>query len=47
MNSAFLVITVFVALIVTFSGIGKIRRDQHQIKVIHETVASALEVSML
>jgi DoxX-like family len=38
MSIAFIVTTVFVALIAAFSGIGKIRRDPHQMKVIHETV---------
>ena len=43
MNGAFLVTTVLAALIVTFSGIGKIRRDPHQVKVIHETVGVPLK----
>ena len=34
----YLVITVLVALMVAFSGLGKIRRDPRQVKVIHETV---------
>ena len=38
MTIEFLVITVFLALAVAFSGIGKIRHNPYQIKVIHETV---------
>ena len=39
----YLVMTVLVALMVAFSGLGKIRRDPHQVKVIHETVGVPLK----
>jgi uncharacterized membrane protein YphA (DoxX/SURF4 family) len=38
MHTAYLVITVLFALLVSYSGIGKIRRDPLQVKVVHETV---------
>jgi uncharacterized membrane protein YphA (DoxX/SURF4 family) len=43
MDIAYLVITTFFAAMVAFSGLGKIRRDPHQIKVIHETVGVPLK----
>jgi uncharacterized membrane protein YphA (DoxX/SURF4 family) len=38
MNIAYLVMTILFAAMVTFSGIGKIRRDPHIVQVIHEVV---------
>ena len=38
MGIAYLVITILLAGIVTFSGIGKIRHDPHIVQVIHEVV---------
>ena len=38
MGIAYLVITILLAAMVTFSGIGKIRRDPHIVQVIHEVV---------
>ena len=43
MHIAYLVVTIVFASIVTFSGIGKIRRDPHQVRVIHETVGVPLK----
>lgn len=43
MHIAYLVVTIVFATIVTFSGIGKIRRDPHQVRVIHETVGVPLK----
>jgi hypothetical protein len=43
MGTAYLVMTVLVALMVAFSGFGKIRRDPRQVKVIHETVGVPLK----
>jgi len=43
MHTAYLVITIFFAAIVAFSGVGKIRRDAHQVRVIHETVGVPLK----
>ena len=43
MHIAYLVITIAFASMVVFSGVGKIRRDPHQVRVIHETVGVALE----
>jgi uncharacterized membrane protein YphA (DoxX/SURF4 family) len=43
MNTAYLVITLLFALMVTYSGIGKIRRDPLPVKVIHETVGVPLK----
>jgi hypothetical protein len=42
MSIVYLVVTVLVALMATFSGLGKIRRDPRQVKVIHETVGVPL-----
>jgi uncharacterized membrane protein YphA (DoxX/SURF4 family) len=38
MGIAYLVITILLAAMVTFSGIGKIRRDPRIVQVIHEVV---------
>ena len=43
MDNLYLVTTVLVALMVAFSGLGKIRRDPHQVKVVHETVGVPLQ----
>jgi uncharacterized membrane protein YphA (DoxX/SURF4 family) len=43
MHIAYLVITLLFALIATYSGIGKIRRDAMQVKVIHETIGLPLK----
>ena len=43
MNTAYLVITLLFALMVTYSGIGKIRHHPLQVKVIHETVGVPLK----
>jgi DoxX-like family len=43
MGNVYLVMTVLVALVVAFSGLGKIRRDPRQVKVIHETVGVPLK----
>jgi len=42
MFTAYLAITLVFAAMVVFSGIGKIRRDPHQVKVVHETVGVPL-----
>jgi hypothetical protein len=43
MHIAYLVVTVVFASMVAFSGVGKIRRDAHQVRVIHETVGVPLK----
>src|ERR1700722_20683716 len=43
MGIAYLVITILLAAMVTFSGIGKIRRDPHIVQVIHEIVGVPLK----
>jgi hypothetical protein len=43
MGIAYLVITILLAAMVTFSGIGKIRRDSHIVQVIHEIVGVPLK----
>jgi hypothetical protein len=43
MHIAYLVVTVFFAAVAAFSGIGKIRHDAHQVRVIHETVGVPLK----
>jgi hypothetical protein len=43
MDTAYLVITVLVALMAAFSGLGKIRRDPRQVRVVHETVGVPLK----
>jgi uncharacterized membrane protein YphA (DoxX/SURF4 family) len=42
MRIAYLVITLLLAFIASYSGIGKIRRDPFQVKIIHETVGVPL-----
>jgi hypothetical protein len=42
MEIAYLVVTAIFALMVAFSGWGKIRRDPHQVQVVHETVGVPL-----
>jgi len=41
--TVYLAITLVFAVMVLFSGIGKIRRDPRQVKVVHETVGVPLE----
>jgi uncharacterized membrane protein YphA (DoxX/SURF4 family) len=43
MHVAYLVLTLAFAFIVSYSGIGKIRRHPLQVKVIHETVGVPLK----
>lgn len=43
MNTAYLVITVVLAAMVVFSGLGKIRRDPRIVQVIHEVVGVPLK----
>ncbi len=43
MHTAYLVITILFASLVSFSGVGKIRRDPRQVKVVHETVGVPLK----
>jgi DoxX-like family len=43
MHTAYLVITILFAIMVAFSGLGKIRRDPRQVRVIHETVGVPLK----
>jgi hypothetical protein len=43
MHAAYLIVTVTFALLVTTSGLGKIRRDARQVKVVHETVGVPLK----
>jgi hypothetical protein len=43
MDTAYVVITVLFALMVAFSGLGKIQLDQRQVRVIHETVGVPLK----
>jgi hypothetical protein len=38
MHTAYLVITALFAIVVAFSGLGKIRGDPRIVKVIHETL---------
>jgi hypothetical protein len=42
MHTVYFVATGIVALLVAFSGFGKIRRDPRQLKVLHETVGVPL-----
>jgi hypothetical protein len=42
MQIAYFVLTAIVAFMATFSAVGKIRRDPHQVKAIHETVGVPL-----
>jgi hypothetical protein len=43
MHTAYLAITLVFALMVTFSGVGKIRRDPLPVKVVHETIGLPLK----
>ncbi len=43
MHAAYLVITLLFALMVSYSGAGKIRRDPLQVRVVHETVGVPLK----
>ena len=43
MQTAYLVLTVAFALMVALSGVGKIRRDPRQVKVVHEIVGMPLK----
>jgi DoxX-like family len=43
MHIAYLIVSLVFALMVSFSGIGKIRRDPHQVSVVHETVGIPLK----
>ena len=43
MHPAYLVITLAFALMVSYSGAGKIRRDPLQVKVVHETMGVPLK----
>ena len=43
MGIAYLVITILLAAMVTFSGIGKVRRDRRIVQVIHEVVGVPLK----
>jgi hypothetical protein len=43
MHTAYLVITLVFALMVSYSGVGKIRRDPLQVRVVHETVGLPLK----
>ena len=43
MHIAYLVITILLAAIVIFSGIGKIRHDPHIVRVIHEVVGVPMQ----
>src|ERR1035438_2716449 len=43
MHTAYLVITLLFALMVSYSGVGKIRRDPLQVRVVHETVGLPLK----
>jgi uncharacterized membrane protein YphA (DoxX/SURF4 family) len=38
MGIASLVVTIVLAAMVLFSGIGKLRKDPHIVKVVHETI---------
>jgi hypothetical protein len=43
MHVAYLAVTILFALMVAFSGLGKIRRDPRQVRVVHETVGVPLQ----
>jgi len=43
MDSAYLVITVLLAVMLVFSGLGKIRRDPRQVRVVHEVIGVPLK----
>ena len=42
MQIAYWVVTIALALLAGFSGLGKIRKDPHQVRVVHETVGIPL-----
>ncbi len=42
MPNAYLLVTILVAILVAFSGIGKIRRDPRVVRILHETVGIPL-----
>jgi uncharacterized membrane protein YphA (DoxX/SURF4 family) len=44
MHIAYLVVTIVFAIMVASSGVGKIRRDPHQVRVIHKTVGVPLKL---
>ena len=44
MHTAYLVVTILFAAMVAFSGLGKIRRDPRQVRVVHETVGVPLNL---
>lgn len=43
MQVAYLVVSILLAIALTFSGIGKLRRDARQVRVVHETVGLPLK----
>jgi len=43
MHIAYLAVTIVFACMVAFSGVGKVRRDPHQVRVIHDTVGVPLK----
>jgi uncharacterized membrane protein YphA (DoxX/SURF4 family) len=43
MDIAYLVVTILLAAMAVFSGIGKFRGDPHQLRVVHETVGVPLQ----
>jgi len=43
MHAAYLVITLVLALMVSYSGVGKVRRDPFQVRVIHEVIGIPLK----
>jgi len=43
MHTAYLVVTLVFALLVAYSGVGKIRRDPIPMKVVHETIGIPLK----
>jgi uncharacterized membrane protein YphA (DoxX/SURF4 family) len=43
MHLAYLVVSLVFAVMVAYSGVGKIRRDPLQVKVVHETVGVPLK----
>ena len=43
MEMAYLVLTIVLAAIAVFSGVGKLRRDPHIVQVIHEVVGVPLQ----
>ena len=43
MDTAYLVVTILVAAMVVFSGVGKIRRDPHQVRVVHDLVGVPMQ----